>query len=494
MWTELTIFSWFLLLCSALSLLLAIAALRIRYQPVTIWFVAQLLAYAIEAFGYAFELTSKDLDTANFWLDIEFIGAAFIPTFVLLFAYAYKNRTSPPLWLIVTLNTFSILVLIGQLTNSYHHTGFTFTELEHINGLSVVTYELGVLYWIYAVYIQVAVIASILMFFQCLVSAHPALRPQIVMILSGITLTWLNYLWTLSGTTPFGLDLSAFGFIFCVVTFSISVFRYNFIKIAPIAREHIFYGVEHGYIVIDEEERVVDFNPAAQRFLPDIDAKIIGKSIETLPIIGANWPTIDRVMKLDNGVYLRFEQNPIGKTPELTLGRVITIQDVTEREEMLTHISTLANTDELTGCFNRQAITQTLPQTIVAARTEQRPLSLVVIDVIGFKTVNAIHGYTIGDMRLKQLANLLSAIMPVNAVLTRYVSDLFIIVLPDTSFEQAQELEQEIIRQARSRLALSLHSACLQHRPEESMKQVLDRLLSHKRKNKVQDCVEQTSA
>lgn len=485
MLAELTIFSWFLLLCSALSLLLAIAALRIRYQPVTIWFVAQLLAYAIEAFGYAFELTSQDLDTANFWLDIEFVGAAFIPTFVLLFAYAYKNRTSPPLWLIVTLNTFSILILIGQLTNSYHHTGFTFTELARINGVSVMAYELGVLYWIYAVYIQVAVIASILMFFQCLVSAHPALRPQIVMILSGIVLTWLNYLWTLSGTTPYGLDLSAFGFVFCVVTFSISVFRYNFIKIAPIAREHIFYGIEHGYIVIDEEQRVVDFNPAAQRFLPNLDAKIIGQSIETVPIIGANWPTIDSVLKLDNGVHLKFEQNPIGKTPELTLGRVITVQDVTEREEMLAHISALANSDDLTGLLNRQALSQNLAQAIISARRDQVPLSLIAIDIENFRNVNAIHGYTIGDMRLKQLAAMLGSVIPSTARLCRYVSDLFIVLLPGTDYQDAVKLEGEIVRDAQQSLTVSLNSTCVQHRSEESVKQVLDRLLSHKRSHKV---------
>ncbi|MGL0815299.1 histidine kinase N-terminal 7TM domain-containing protein [Vibrio vulnificus] len=490
MLAELTIFSWFLLLCSTLSLLLAIAALRIRYQPVTIWFVALLLAYSLQSFGYAFELTSDDLDTANFWLNIEFIGAAFVPTLVFLFAYSYKNRTVPPLPVMTALNMVSVLMLLGQLTNDYHQAGFTFTQLERINGLSMVSFELGHLYWFFATYTHIAVIASLLIFFQCLVSANHALRPQIVMILSGIVLTWLSYTWTLSGSTPYGLDLSAFGFIFCVATFSIGVFRYNLIRIAPIAREHIFYGIEHGYIVIDEEQRVVDFNPAAQRFLPGLDAKIIGQSIETVPIIGAIWPTIDSVMKLDNGVHLKFEQNPIGKTPELRLGRVITVQDVTEREEMLAHISALANSDDLTGLLNRQALSHALAQAIIRARKEQTPLSLIVIDIENFRTVNVIHGYTIGDMRLKQLAAMLAAVIPSTAQLCRYVSDLFIVLLPDTGYENAKSLEGEIVRHAKQRLAVSLNSACVQHRSEESVKQVLDRLLSHKRSHKVLDRAE----
>ncbi|MBJ6923171.1 PAS domain-containing protein, partial [Vibrio cholerae] len=66
------------------------------------------------------------------------------------------------------------------------------------------------------------------------------------------------------------------------VAFSISVFRYGFIKISPIARDQIFHQVEQGYIVLDDELRIIDYNPKAQNLFPTLDQFVIGQSIYTL--------------------------------------------------------------------------------------------------------------------------------------------------------------------------------------------------------------------
>ena len=244
MFADFTVFSWVLFVISALCLILAGATLKIRYQSVTIWFIGLLLAYAIQAFGYAFELTSHELDSIKFWLNIEFVGACFIPTCVVLFAVSYQTRTSPPLWLVSSLLSISAIVLLGQLTNDLHGLGFNIVGLEKVDNITVTTNHLGWLYLAYSLYIHLAVIVSVIIFIRCMQNTHPVLRPQILLILVGITLTWLNYIWTLFGNTPYGLDIGTFGFIFCTIAFAISVFRYDLIKLTPIARDQIFHQVQ----------------------------------------------------------------------------------------------------------------------------------------------------------------------------------------------------------------------------------------------------------
>ncbi|WP_407047652.1 histidine kinase N-terminal 7TM domain-containing protein, partial [Vibrio cholerae] len=63
MFSNFTVLSWVLLLIAFLCLLLAGAALKVRHQAVTVWFVCLLLTCSIQAFGYAFELASDDLDS-----------------------------------------------------------------------------------------------------------------------------------------------------------------------------------------------------------------------------------------------------------------------------------------------------------------------------------------------------------------------------------------------------------------------------------------------
>ncbi|MFB2657824.1 histidine kinase N-terminal 7TM domain-containing diguanylate cyclase [Shewanella xiamenensis] len=477
MFADFTVFSWVLFVISALCLILAGATLKIRYQSVTIWFIGLLLAYAIQAFGYAFELTSHELDSIKFWLNIEFVGACFIPTCVVLFAVSYQTRTSPPLWLVSSLLSISAIVLLGQLTNDLHGLGFNIVGLEKVDNITVTTNHLGWLYLAYSLYIHLAVIVSVIIFIRCMQNTHPVLRPQILLILVGITLTWLNYIWTLFGNTPYGLDIGTFGFIFCTIAFAISVFRYDLIKLTPIARDQIFHQVEQGYIVIDEQSRLIDYNPKAKVFLPALSTGKIGQPLSSFidPSLVADNQT--KVIRLNDGKRVQVQRSLMGKNAAMAIGSVIMLSDVTEKEQLLEEMERIANTDSLTGCHNRHALHCRLKQQIIESRHQLTPLSIVVLDIVGFRKVNEVHGYTVGDMRLKQLSHILSHHLPSDAILTRYIGDIFIIILPGYRLEDANQLALQLADKAKQLTSLAISTFCVQHLSEESDRQVIDRLL-----------------
>ncbi|MBJ6922777.1 diguanylate cyclase, partial [Vibrio cholerae] len=117
-------------------------------------------------------------------------------------------------------------------------------------------------------------------------------------------------------------------------------------------------------------------------------------------------------------------------------------------------------------------------------RRRVSPVTVLALDVIKFRKINDIHGYTIGDMRLKQLCHLLINQLPKEALLGRYVGDIFLVILPNMKIENALQLAKDVEMKAQSLISLSLHTSCLQHVSEESERQLIDRLFATLKKQK----------
>ena len=64
-------------------------------------------------------------------------------------------------------------------------------------------------------------------------------------------------------------------------------------------------------------------------------------------------------------------------------------------------------------------------------------MSCLLIDIDFFKTVNDMYGYDWGDVLLKKVAEMLSALIRKEDILTRYGDEEFLLILPNTSEQQA---------------------------------------------------------
>ncbi len=100
-------------------------------------------------------------------------------------------------------------------------------------------------------------------------------------------------------------------------------------------------------------------------------------------------------------------------------------------------LKTIAVTDELTGLYNRKYLHSRLDAEISRAKRYGTSLSCVLIDIDFFKTVNDMYGYDWGDVLLKKVAQMLEALIRKEDILTRYGDEEFILVLPNTSEDQA---------------------------------------------------------
>lgn len=93
--------------------------------------------------------------------------------------------------------------------------------------------------------------------------------------------------------------------------------------------------------------------------------------------------------------------------------------------------------DELTGLYNRKYLHHRLDAEISRAKRYGTHLSCLLLDIDYFKTVNDMYGYDWGDILLKKIAQMLSALVRKEDVLTRYGDEEFIVILPETTEQQA---------------------------------------------------------
>ena len=106
--------------------------------------------------------------------------------------------------------------------------------------------------------------------------------------------------------------------------------------------------------------------------------------------------------------------------------------------------------DALTGLYNRAWFRERFESLLEAARTQDQPLSLLMIDLDHFKEVNDRHGHLVGDDCLRRCARVVEGILrPPGALVARYGGEEFIAALPGTDIYQARELAEEICTRLR---------------------------------------------
>ncbi|MBA3973961.1 MAG: diguanylate cyclase response regulator [Candidatus Solibacter sp.] len=89
-----------------------------------------------------------------------------------------------------------------------------------------------------------------------------------------------------------------------------------------------------------------------------------------------------------------------------------------------------ATKDPLTGCWNRRVILEVLERETVRAEREKRSLSLVMLDLDHFKTVNDTYGHGAGDEALRQVTQRVMGVIRGYDAIGRIGGEEFLIVLP----------------------------------------------------------------
>jgi diguanylate cyclase (GGDEF)-like protein len=119
-----------------------------------------------------------------------------------------------------------------------------------------------------------------------------------------------------------------------------------------------------------------------------------------------------------------------------------------------------ATRDRLTGVPNRESLLRTLAGEVERANRHSKPLSVAFMDIDRFKSINDNHGHRIGDAVLQQLAGLITSSIRSSDIFGRYGGEEFMLILPETTPEDALVLVEEL-REMVMRRPLSVASGVL---------------------------------
>lgn len=124
--------------------------------------------------------------------------------------------------------------------------------------------------------------------------------------------------------------------------------------------------------------------------------------------------------------------------------------------QLLTELRETAVIDPLTGCVNRAHFVEAMTAELRRTRRTGSPLSLLMIDLDGFKDVNDQHGHLAGDAALAAFGRRTKELLRHSDVRCRYGGDEFLILLADTAVTGALHVAEILRREIE---ALDLRSS-----------------------------------
>ncbi|MEK7741849.1 MAG: GGDEF domain-containing protein, partial [Nitrospirota bacterium] len=101
-------------------------------------------------------------------------------------------------------------------------------------------------------------------------------------------------------------------------------------------------------------------------------------------------------------------------------------------------------TDGLTGIFNRRHIMTRFNEEFERTRRLKKNMGCIMIDIDRFKSINDEFGHLVGDEVLREVSVRIKNSIRIYDVLGRYGGEEFLILLPDTDFDNTRSLAERI--------------------------------------------------
>lgn len=146
---------------------------------------------------------------------------------------------------------------------------------------------------------------------------------------------------------------------------------------------------------------------------------------------------------VSTNAYIRFSED---LRPEFIEGIA---RDVTERKALEEKLAKLAKYDSLTGLLNRRSFIEHYDSLADLAKRHGRPLSVAMMDLDHFKSINDRHGHHVGDQALVFFAGLCLKTFRHTDIVGRIGGEEFAVALPETEIAGAKEMINRLRDQLR---------------------------------------------
>jgi PAS domain S-box-containing protein len=320
----------------------ALWALRQRDQPGGLPLGLLMIAVAEWSLAHGGETLATSLHTKILWSKIEYLGLTNTPVLALVFSLELtRQRKGIPRRHLLALWAVPIITLVLALTNERHHLIWTEFTPSPAFGSNILVYGHGTAFWIAVAYWYVALTAATVLLVRAALHFRYVYRRQFIALLISMVPPWAaNGLYLFDVGLIRGMDLTPVGFALTGLLLTYSFRRLRLLDLMPFARDVVIEEMREGVVVLDAQDRIVDMNPTALRLVGSDAASAIGRQASAVLGTWAGqdstlWsiPGAETEVFIDGLGYVEWRVSALRRRDDVPSGRLIILQDVTERRE-----------------------------------------------------------------------------------------------------------------------------------------------------------------
>ncbi len=328
------------------SLIIFLLLLKIkRKTQIHLVFILSMLLLTIWNISTLIETSIRKLYnyTEMIFVNINYLSICFIPLCILFIGIVYsktKIRFSYKYLILFIIPTISTALI---WTNEYHN--LFFIKFSSYSNEAIY----GWYYYFHSIFSYSIIFIGLFYLFSASIKISGFFSNQTKLILIGIIgPLFVNIIYSFN-LFPLSFDINSVVFTFTSICFSVAILKYNFLSIAPIALQTVVDRISDGFLVVNEDYRIIDFNKTISMTFKDIttirrneslphvlEGTSLNKEIEKLLYIiektkesGSPISVEKHIMKFNFDKHFRIEFTPIISNKNY-LGTIILFKDITE--------------------------------------------------------------------------------------------------------------------------------------------------------------------
>jgi len=331
----------YLVVASVLLLIVAYVSRKRIAEP--LWILMQILVI-IWCLGFALMVSVSDLKTAGFlYLAAnDFIGLK-TPVVWFLWSLSVTGRQH---WItrgrVAALFALPVVTDILNLTNSAHNLMYRQMWLDTLDGYPLLQFAGGPWFWVIASYCGLVLLGVVIVQSRAALNRQLLYQKQALTIAAATAgvLIYIAYI-IIVNAIPQRLMFKTYDFTPVVIGIAaistILIFRFRAQEAVPVPRSIVMEKMASAVLILDNRNRIMDINPAAEEFFGIKAAKAVGRAMDE---VLKDWPELtgaDRHKSAGHYEFVRDNRYYDVYFSGLNVGRnaagyIMTVQDITENK------------------------------------------------------------------------------------------------------------------------------------------------------------------
>jgi len=305
--------------------------------------LALFLSLFVYCFGYALELQNFPLDVTLRIIAFEYIGITMAPVLLLIFILGFYRSGGDNFWAFIPylliIPGITLIIVWSDLIIPWLYQDIWLNNSQILPGFAMVP---GYWWYVITIWNSCLMITSLTILGRMFFFPTTLGRKQITMMIIGVLAPLSSLFLNLYFRSIIPIDVTPFMLVITGLAIYPGIMHYNLLNIVPVAYATIFSTLSSGIIVLDNTNRILDFNPVAEEIFNSSKAAVIGSDVRSLLTDVIHPESITKFLENRKEIkisrdgkseYYLMDLKPFDDKDKVLAGSVLIITRITDRKE-----------------------------------------------------------------------------------------------------------------------------------------------------------------